>query len=152
MQIRTQGRVAINAILDIAVHGANKPVSLADVSERQGVSQSYLEQLFQKLRQQGLVASFRGRGGGYQLNRGLATISVADVINTVDGASFACVSSNDGERCSGTQACLTNGLWCRVNDYLHDHLRTVSLESVLAESHVESAPLRHKDQFAAAIV
>jgi Rrf2 family iron-sulfur cluster assembly transcriptional regulator len=158
MKMDTKSRVAIAAILDVAVHGANKPVSLAGISERQRVSLSYLEQLFQKLRQKGFVASHRGPGGGYRLNRHLATISVADIINAVDREPFDCGP------CSGTG--VTDGLWYRVNDHLRDYLRSVTLESVLADArkaqhspetsvaparYVERTTLRHEEQPEAAI-
>ncbi len=168
MQIRTQSRVAIAAILDVAVHGADRPVSLADISERQGVSESYLEQLFKKLRRKGFVASYRGRGGGYRLNGDLATIFVADIIAAVDREIFDCGSGNGTGSSPGPRACVTTGLWSRVNDHLYDYLRTVTLESVLADTgkvvearetmavaaavpRVERGLPRHKDRSVAAV-
>jgi Rrf2 family iron-sulfur cluster assembly transcriptional regulator len=133
MKIITQSRLAIAAILDVAVHGTNKPVSLAGISKRQRVSLSYLEQLFKKLREKEFVASRRGPGGGYRLKRHLATISVADIINAVDSETFEHSSGNGTGRRHETQAGVTDGLWCRVNDHLYDYLRSVTLESVLAD-------------------
>src|ERR1017187_4502249 len=134
MQINTRSRAAIAAIMDVAVHGMNKPVALADISKRQGVSLSYLEQLFQKLRRNGFVASYRGPGGGYQLKQRLATISVADIINTVDRETFDPSTSKGTGRGQRIQDCVTNGLWCRISDHLYAYLRSVSLESLLATS------------------
>ncbi len=134
MKMNTKSRVAIAAILDIAVHGTSRPVCIADISERQHVSVSYLEQLFQKLRQSSFVASFRGPGGGYRLSRSLASISVADVIGVVDGESFGRNPCAGTDRCDDAHACVTNGLWCRVNSQLHDYLRSISLASVLADA------------------
>lgn len=131
MKINTKSRVAIAAILDVAVHGVHKPVPLTDVSERQRVSLSYLEQLFQKLRQKGYVASHRGPGGGYQINQRLATISVADIICAVDREAFGDKPAQGEEE---SRSRITDELWGRVNSQLHDYLRTVSLESVLAEA------------------
>ena len=84
MRLTTKGRYAVTAMLDLALHAAVGPVSLADISERQGISISYLEQLFAKLRRNGLVRSVRGPGGGYQLSRDSDDIDVAAVIAAVD--------------------------------------------------------------------
>lgn len=129
MRIDTKGRVAIAAMLDIAVHGMNQPVPLADIGKRQGVSVSYLEHLFKRLRQNGFVASFRGPGGGYQLNRQLATVSVADVISAVDSESFEALAP-----APATLESATDILWCKVDDELRTYLRSVTLESVLADA------------------
>ena len=130
MKMNTKSRMAISAILDVAVHGTNKPVALASVGERQDISLSYLEQLFRKLRERGFVSSTRGPGGGYRLNRRLASISVADVINAVDSESLDachCVEGNGS-------ACKSHGLWCRVNHHLHDYLSTVTLDTILDDT------------------
>ena len=134
MKMHTKGRKAIAAILDVAVHGTRSPVRIAEISERQRVSVSYLEQLFQKLRQKGFVVSYRGPGGGYQMARRLSAISVADVINAVDGETAERNPCNGSEICPKPQACVSHGLWCRVNGHLHDYLRSVTLESILADA------------------
>ncbi|PJF38148.1 MAG: Fe-S cluster assembly transcriptional regulator IscR, partial [Phototrophicales bacterium] len=84
MRLTTKGRYAVTAMLDLAIHACHNPVSLSDISARQGISLSYLEQLFAKLRQKDLVKSVRGPGGGYQLSLGAEQISVAQVIAAVD--------------------------------------------------------------------
>ena len=132
MRIDTKGRVAIDAILDIAVNGGKDPVCLADIGKRQHVSVSYLEHLFKKLRQNGFVASYRGPGGGYRLKRGLATISVADVICAVDSEAFDAESAGSSGRWPAARGGATDGLWRRVDDQLRDYLRSVTLETVLA--------------------
>ena len=76
MRLTTKGRYAVTAMLDLALHAQQGPVSLADISERQGISLSYLEQLFAKLRRGNLVTSVRGPGGGYQLSRHMSGIHV----------------------------------------------------------------------------
>ena len=86
MRLTTKGRYAVTAMLDLALHAATGPVSLADISDRQGISISYLEQLFAKLRRNGLVNSVRGPGGGYQLSRASEDIDVAAVIAAIENA------------------------------------------------------------------
>ena len=84
MRLTTKGRYAVTAMLDLALHGDNGPVSLADISGRQEISLSYLEQLFAKLRRNGLVKSVRGPGGGYRLSRSGAEIYAAEIIDAVN--------------------------------------------------------------------
>lgn len=132
MKITTKARIAIGAILDVAIHGVSRPVRLADISKRLGVSQSYLEQLFRRLRHGGFVASIRGPGGGYQLGRRLAVVTVADIIAAVDASGAGQDSSRAVNRQSGDEEVTTAELWNGLDDYLHGFLSTVSLESVLA--------------------
>ena len=97
MKLTTKGRYAVTAILDLAIHDATGPVALADIAQRQGISLSYLEQLFARLRKRGLVRSVRGPGGGYQLGRTADSIAVSDVIWAVD-------EMVDATRCAGRGA------------------------------------------------
>ena len=83
MKLTTKGRYAVTAMLDLALHAQENPVPLADISQRQGISLSYLEQLFAKLRKKGLVDSARGPGGGYRLSRAAGEIPVAEVITAI---------------------------------------------------------------------
>jgi Rrf2 family transcriptional regulator, iron-sulfur cluster assembly transcription factor len=152
MKMDTKSRVAIAAILDVAVNGRSRPVSLAEISERQQVSLSYLEQLFQKLRQKGFVASYRGPGGGYQLSRKLATISVADVINAVDRDPFDRSRCKSGDRFQDAHVGTTESLWCRVSDHLQEYLRSVTLDSVLGDTVESAKPRRTKASYAATAI
>jgi Rrf2 family iron-sulfur cluster assembly transcriptional regulator len=105
---------------------------LADISNRQGVSRSYLEHLFKMLVHGGFLASVRGPGGGYRLSRCLAAVSVADVIDAVDTAGPGHDSRHTAVQLSVDESAVTAKLWSSLDDYLHDYLRTVSLASVLA--------------------
>lgn len=140
MKMNTKSRMAIAAILDVAVHGTYKPVALAGVAERQDISLSYLEQLFRKLREQGYVLSARGPGGGYRLNRRLADISVADIVSAVDREPLDGGTCMGAGSCQDGHGCKPHGLWCRVNRHLHDYLRTVTLDSILEETRNANAP------------
>lgn len=166
MKIDTRARSAIAAVLDIAVHEADEPVRLGDIARRQHISVSYLEHLFKKLRQDGVIASFRGPGGGYRLNRRLAGISVADIIGAVNDTVLAGNRYRTARHGADTESGVTDKLWCRIDDRLCDYLRTVTLESLLASINVaadsaersavvatvpciERAPLGHEGQPAA---
>lgn len=135
MKLNTKSRMAIAAILDVAVHGTEKPVALAGVSERQDISLSYLEQLFRMLREQGFVMSSRGPGGGYRLNKRLSAITVADIVNAVDKKNDSAHSCPISENCHSENSCHAHNLWCRVDEHLQEYLSTVTLESILEETH-----------------
>ncbi|MBZ2189495.1 Fe-S cluster assembly transcriptional regulator IscR [Alcanivorax sp. JB21] len=143
MRLTTKGRYAVTAMLDLALHARSGPVSLADISERQGISISYLEQLFAKLRRRELVSSVRGPGGGYQLSAESASISVASVIDAVD-------ESVDATRCAGLgdcqdgETCLTHYLWCDLSDQLHNFLDGISLGDLVDRADVRQVAERQK--------
>lgn len=136
MRLTTKGRYAVTAMLDLALHEGKGPISLADISERQGISLSYLEQLFAKLRRNELVRSVRGPGGGYQLNREQAEINVAEVIDAVNESVDATGCHRNGD-CQGGETCLTHHLWCDLSDQIHGFLRGISLANMVARKDVQ---------------
>ena len=132
MRLTTKGRYAVNAMLDLAIHASDKPVSLSDISERQVISLSYLEQLFSKLRRQGLVQSVRGPGGGYCLSRGAEMIFVAQVIDAVNETVDA-TGCGGAETCQAGGRCLTHDLWTDLSNQIYSFLSSVSLASLVKE-------------------
>lgn len=136
MRLTTKGRYAVTAMLDLALHEGKGPISLADISERQGISLSYLEQLFAKLRRNELVRSVRGPGGGYQLNREPAGINVAEVIDAVNESVDATGCKHTGV-CQGGEVCLTHHLWCDLSTQIHGFLSDITLASLVARTDVK---------------
>ena len=130
MRLTTKGRYAVTAMLDLALHAHTHPVSLSDISQRQGISLSYLEQLFSKLRQQALVRSVRGPGGGYLLNRDAQDIHVAEIIEAVDESMEATRCGNLAN-CQNGQACLTHHLWADLSEHISQFLSNISLANLL---------------------
>jgi len=126
MRLTTKGRFAVMAMIDLAMRGGTSPVTLADISERQKISLSYLEQLFGKLRRHGLVSSVRGPGGGYRLARALPQITVADIILAVDEPIDA-TRCHGMRNCQDDQKCLSHDLWENLNKVIFDYLRSVDL-------------------------
>ena len=110
MRLTSKGRYAVTAMLDVALNSEAGPVPLADISERQGISLSYLEQLFSRLRKNGLVSSVRGPGGGYLLGKDASSIAVGEVISAVDESVDATRCQGKGG-CQGGDKCLTHALW-----------------------------------------
>lgn len=132
MRLTTKGRFAVTAILDLAMSQKGGPVSLAGISERQGISLSYLEQLFGKLRRNELVSSVRGPGGGYLLAKPLEDVSVADIIRAVDEPMDA-TQCGGKENCHDDQKCITHDLWAGLNEHIFDYLSSVKLATLVAK-------------------
>ena len=141
MRLTTKGRYAVTAMLDLALHGTDRPVSLADISGRQDISLSYLEQLFAKLRRNNLVSSVRGPGGGYRLSRGGHEIFVAEIIDAVN-------ETVDATGCGGTadcqqgEVCLTHHLWCDLSEQIHRFLSGISLSHLVERREVQDISAR----------
>jgi Rrf2 family iron-sulfur cluster assembly transcriptional regulator len=141
MRLTTKGRYAVTAMLDLAIHNDHGPISLADISGRQAISLSYLEQLFSRLRKQGLVVSTRGPGGGYSLSRPADEIVVADVITAVD-------ETVDTTRCGGAadcqnhQQCLTHDLWSDLSNQIRSFLSGISLGELMARHGIQEVAAR----------
>jgi Rrf2 family iron-sulfur cluster assembly transcriptional regulator len=136
MRLTTKGRYAVTAMLDLALNAKDRPITLADISQRQGISLSYLEQLFSRLRKQDLVSSARGPGGGYRLSRDANEISVAKVIEAVDEKVTVTRCDGKGD-CQDGEACLTHKLWCSLSDQIHGFLAGISLGDLVQEDHVK---------------
>ena len=141
MRLTTKGRYAVTAMLDLALRADSGPVSLADISGRQDISLSYLEQLFAKLRRGELVTSVRGPGGGYRLSRAGADIYVAQIIDAVNEAVDAtgCGGTSD---CQQGEVCLTHHLWCDLSEQIHGFLSNISLANLVEKREVQSVSAR----------
>ena len=140
MRLTTKGRFAVTAMLDLALNEDAKPVTLAGISERQAISLSYLEQLFSRLRRQGLVTSVRGPGGGYRLAKPHADISVSHIIAAVDELIDA-TQCGGKEDCHDASRCMTHDLWASLNDKILDYLSGVTLAELVNNQRQNSAGL-----------
>jgi Rrf2 family iron-sulfur cluster assembly transcriptional regulator len=130
MRLSTKGRYAVTAMMDLAIHYGQGPVTLADISENQGISLSYLEQLFARLKKYKLVEGMRGPGGGYRLSRRPDAISVADVITAI-GEGIDATLCEGGEDCQDGEQCLTHELWSRLGQEIYDFLNGITLASFI---------------------
>lgn len=130
MRLTTKGRFAVTAMIDLALHNGEGPVTLAGISERQKISLSYLEQLFGKLRRHALVESVRGPGGGYCLAKQTGEVSVADIIRAVDEPIDA-TQCGGRENCLDDQRCMTHELWTSLNACIFDYLSSVKLSHLV---------------------
>ncbi len=144
MRLTTRGRYAVTAMLDLALHGEIGPISLADISRRQGISLSYLEQLFAKLRQQELVRSVRGPGGGYRLARSGDDIHVAEIIDAVNESIDATSCGGKGN-CNSGEVCLTHHLWNDLSEQIHQFLSGITLDGLMHQNEVQLVALRQSE-------
>ena len=138
MRLTTKGRFAVTAMIDLGLNHGSGPVTLAEISGRQKISLSYLEQLFGKLRRHGLVESVRGPGGGYHLARDMGEVSVADIILAVDEPIDA-TQCGGKENCDDDKKCLTHDLWAALNERIFDYLGSVSLRQLVDSQKAKEA-------------
>jgi Rrf2 family transcriptional regulator, iron-sulfur cluster assembly transcription factor len=140
MRMSTKGRFAVNALIDLALRETAGPVALASIAQRQRISLSYLEQMFARLRRDGVVESTRGPGGGYTLGRSADQITVADVVTAVDDP---LEEGGEEERSLG----MSRALWLRLNEVMVEHMRGITLASLVQEQlaqgvNVEARPMK----------
>ncbi len=136
MRLTTKGRYAVTAMLDLAIHADRGPISLADISQRQAISLSYLEQLFAKLRKNALVSSVRGPGGGYKLQRASEAIFIAEIIDAVNESVDTTKCKGAGD-CQGGEICLTHYLWEDLSEQIHGFLQNISLADLVARNEIK---------------
>lgn len=135
MKLTSKGRYAVTAMLDVALHSQKGPVSLSDISSRQAISLSYLEQLFSRLRKEELVTSVRGPGGGYQLGKSPSEISVGHVIKAVD-ETIDVTRCNGAADCQAGERCLTHSLWHDLSERITVFLDNITLGELMSNADV----------------
>lgn len=140
MRLSTKSRYAVTSLLDVVMHSEEGPVSLADISKRQGVSLSYLEQLFSKMRRHDLVISTRGPGGGYLLSREPGEINIADVVQSVD-EELKVFNKDALEGGVSFEPCLTETLWDELSDEIMGYLSGITLAEIIISHQKEKASL-----------
>jgi Rrf2 family iron-sulfur cluster assembly transcriptional regulator len=145
VRLTTKGRYAVTAMLDLAIHDGNGPITLADIARRQGISLSYLEQLFARLRKRSLVSSVRGPGGGYSLARAASDIAVAEVITAVD-ENVDTTRCHGAHNCQDSHRCLTHDLWQDLSDRIFDYLNGISLGDLMDRRGVREVAGRQEVQ------
>lgn len=137
MKLTTKGRYAVTAMLDLAIHSQDRSITLSEISGRQDISLSYLEQLFAKLRKAGLVKSIRGPGGGYSLLQPAEDIHVAAIIDAVNESVdvTGCAGQSD---CNGGETCLTHHLWEDLSQQIYQFLASISLAGLVERREVQA--------------
>lgn len=136
MKLTTKGRYAVTAMLDLAIHSQERSITLSEISSRQDISLSYLEQLFAKLRKAGLVKSVRGPGGGYSLLPSPEEIHVAAIIDAVNESVDVTGCSGQSD-CNGGETCLTHHLWEDLSQQIYQFLSSISLAGLVERREVQ---------------
>ena len=136
IKVSTRGRYALRAMVDLALRADEGPILRHDIAERQEISADYVAQLFGQLRRAGLVEGVKGPGGGYRLARDAATISVADVVQAVEGpvAVADCADSNEEPPCDRMDQCVTHMLWKQLTQTIVEHMDSVTLQDLCDEA------------------
>lgn len=146
MKMSTRGRYGLRAFIDLAVYGADEPVSLASIASRQDISQNYLEQLMARLKRADLVESVRGANGGYRLTRPAEEISVGEVLRALEGdlepVECAAIGSGNGEPCKGADSCVSKIVWKRINDSINDAVDSMYIGELVEESRKDRGEAR----------
>ncbi len=149
MKLTTKGRYAVTAMLDLALRYDKGAVTLADIAKRQGISLSYLEQLFAKLRRSGLVDSVRGPGGGYNLAMEPSKISVAEIIVAIN-ENIDATRCGGEKNCHGDEKCLTHQLWEDLSTRIYEFLSGITLGDLVTKPHVQEVASRLEGRMVAA--
>ncbi len=137
MRLTTKGRYAVTAMVDLSVNQVRGPVTLKSISDNQGISLSYLEQLFSKLRKSSLVTGARGPGGGYRLAKNVDEINIAEIVLSVD--EVLDITECEGKQdCKGGQRCLTHGLWDELSIQLVGFLSNIKLGQLMRQSGINN--------------
>lgn len=139
MQLTSKGRYAVSAMVDLAKNQGKCPITLASISERQFISLSYLEQLFRKLRESGLVESTRGPGGGYLLAKSPAEITISDIMHAVNESVRTTMCDHQGPGCLRGTRCQTHNLWTALGQHIQFFLETVTIQDVCDDKNYHQA-------------
>ena len=139
MKLTTKGRYAVMAMADLALYQNGKPVSLIDISLRQNISLSYLEQLFSKLKNEKLIKSVRGASGGYVLEKNPKDIKISNIIFAVDEQVKTLNCKRESKKgCNGrTTKCITHNLWDDLEQHINKFFDNVSLNDLLKQKHID---------------
>ncbi len=133
MKLTTKSRYAVTAMLDIASHNTGSPISLTEISHRQNISLSYLEQLFSRLKKSGLVDSIKGPGGGYMLSKDANEIVISEVIQAVD-EDLETTACNGKSNCHNNHQCISHNLWQDLGTEINNFLSDITLKQVIAKN------------------
>ncbi len=145
MKLTTKGRYAIVAMIDIALYTSNTPISLSEISKRQNISLSYLEQLFSKLKTKSLVKSVKGPGGGYKLDRNPSKITLFEIITAVD-ENMDQTQCGGAMNCNNDKPCLTHYVWTDLTKQINDYMKGVSLGDVILRNDIRNIVDKRREQ------
>lgn len=130
MKLSTKGRYGVKAMVDLAIHYGESPISIKSISQRHGISEYYLEQLFSALRKAKLIKSIRGAQGGYVLNKLPEEITVADIMEVLEGP-IEISDCVEGTTCNNGNCCATRLVWQKIKTSIEDVTTSVTLKDIV---------------------
>jgi Rrf2 family protein len=135
VKLSTKGRYGLRAMIDLAIHSKENQVSIKSISERQEISENYLERIIALLKKAGYVKSTRGAQGGYMLTKKPDQISVGNILRALEGDlnPVDCSLTNDDKVCSESSLCVTKFVWKRISDSINDVVDNISLQDLVNE-------------------
>ncbi len=135
MKMSTKGKYGLKALIDLAQHSENGPVSITSIAQRQGISERYLEQLMSKLKKVDIVTSIRGANGGYTLNKDATEISVGDILRALEGniEPVECLGIQSKDGCQSACSCVSKIVWKRINDSVKETVDAIFLSELVDE-------------------
>ena len=137
MRITTKGRYALRAVYTLAVTATDKPVSIRELAEKEEISPEFLEQIFFRLKKTGMISSTRGPGGGFQLNRQPAEISLYDILDASgEGIEFSpCLADDPKDQpCSRIDDCIAHRVWKEASKFIRGYFENISLKDIIDEN------------------
>lgn len=135
MKLSTKGKYGLRALIDLAQYSEEEAVSISSIALRQNISESYLEQLFAKLKKAGLITAIRGAQGGYRLAKPAGTVSVGDILRALEGNLKAVeCSAHTEEGCRGADLCVTKYVWQKINESIAKTVDEIMLDQLVRES------------------
>ncbi|KAF5067215.1 Rrf2 family transcriptional regulator [Proteiniclasticum sp. QWL-01] len=134
MKLSTKGRYGVKAMVDLAIHQGTEPVSIKSISQRQNISEYYLEQLFAPLRRAEIIKSIRGAQGGYELNKPARDITVLDIMNILEGP-IEVSDCLDSDACSNIDCCATRTVWKKLKDSIDSVMGAITLQDIVNDYH-----------------
>ncbi len=134
MVVSTKGRYGLRVLLDVALHQSNGPVTLADISRRQGISQKYLWQVLNPLKGAGLLSATRGARGGYVLARTPASVTMKEIITILEGPIALAACATGARGCERRSDCAASEVWAEIEDKLNEVLGSITLQTIVKRS------------------
>lgn len=135
MKLSTKGRYGLRAMLDLALNAQEDAVSIKSISERQDISENYLEQIIATLKKLDYVQSTRGPKGGYVLMKQPKEISVGDILRALEGDlnPVDCIAVNEAKACNESEMCVTKFVWKKISESINEVVDNITLQDLIEE-------------------
>jgi len=135
MKLSTRSRYGIRSLIDLSKNYESRPVSVKDISTRQKISERYLENIFNDLKNAGILGSVKGKGGGFYLERPIESVTIFDIIEVLEGTVMLVSCDDENGACKMSAQCYTRGMWKNLNEKLRESMKQIKLIDVIDMNH-----------------